>query len=428
MNNVIGGISPADRNILSGNRYGVTFSPTTAANNFVLGNFIGTDATGTLPRGNVFAGVMIQSATNITIGGSSPGARNILSACTGAGGRGVSVLSGGGHLVQGNRIGTDVTGQYDLGNSSDGVFVQGASGVRVIANQIVNNRANGVNLLGGNSHIIEGNHIGTDEITTRPLGNALAGIVSTASTNRIGGLLAGQPNSIQFNGGPGVAVTTGQRNEISGNRIYDNGGLGIDLGTGGVTTNDVGDVDTGANNLQNFPVLTSASSAFGATQVQGALSSVALTTYRLEFFASPSFDPTGNAEGQIFLGSTNVTTDGNGEVSFTATLPLAMPTNYVVSATATDANGNTSEFSALGIVPANGPQNVSVSIIPASGNSAVITWPSGASFYQLEATGSISPTSQWHAVTSGIVDLGQWKSFTPTNTGGSNQFFRLHKF
>jgi hypothetical protein len=60
-------------------------------------------------------------------------------------------------------------------------------------------------------------------------------------------------------------------------------------------------------------------------------------------------------------------------------------------------------------------------------NTTPVTWPSAASLFYLEATDSLSPTSQWHTITSGIVDLGLLKGLSVTNTGGSNLFLRLKK-
>jgi len=428
-NNQIGGSSPADRNVISGNGTGISFSATTAASNFVLGNLIGTDAAGRLPRGNVFAGVAIQSATNITIGDGSLAGRNVIGACTGAGGDGVSILSGGGHLIQGNHIGTDISGFYDLGNSADGIFIQGAKNVRLSANEIVNNRGNGIQLLGASGCIIEGNWIGTDAYspTVFPLGNALAGVLISGDTNQVGGLTLAQGNVIEYNGGAGVAVTAGEGNEISGNQIFDNEGLGIDLGPfRGVTTNDPGDMDSGPNRLQNYPVLLSALSAHASTTVEGSLNSTANAAFRLEFFASPPWDSAGLSEGQVFLGSIPMMTDASGNAAFTAMLPVAAPSGYRVTATATDAAGNTSEFSTDTPVT-DGPQTVSLSITN-GGNIQTISWPAAASLYVLESTGTLSLTSQWQIVTSGIVTVGQWKQYVVTNApAATHQFFRLRK-
>jgi len=109
-----------------------------------------------------------------------------------------------------------------------------------------------------------------------------------------------------------------------------------------VTPNDPGDGDTGPNNLQNFPVLTQATSPAGMTEVQGSLNSSGSTAFTLQFFSSPACDPSGHGEGQTFLGSTPVTTDGTGNASFTASLA---PAGGFVTATATDPGNNTSEFS-----------------------------------------------------------------------------------
>jgi len=222
-------------------------------------------------------------------------------------------------------------------------------------------------------------------------------------------------------------VTSGSANDISGNRIFNNGGLGIDLGfISGVTPNDPGDSDIGENYLQNYPVLTAAASAYGSTEVHGTLNSAASLAFRLEFFASPPWDAAGIGEGQVFLGATTVTTGADGNASFTSTLPTTTPTNFVVTATATDANGNTSEFSAA--APAiTGSPGATLMIAPSGNNTTTVTWPSAASLFQLETTGSLSPTSQWHIVTSGIVDLGQLKSLSVTNASVTNQFFRLKK-
>src|SRR5439155_9533578 len=127
------------------------------------------------------------------------------------------------------------------------------------------------------------------------------------------------------------------------NSIVSNTGIGIDLGNNGVTANDVNDVDAGANNLQNFPVLTSVTTNGGSTFVGGTLNSGANTTFTLDLFASSSCDPSGFGEGQRFLGSASVTTSGNN-----AAFSVAVGASSVgesISATATDPSGNTSEFS-----------------------------------------------------------------------------------
>ena len=177
-------------------------------------------------------------------------------------------------------------------------------------------------------------------------GFGLIGTPTFAATddNTIGGTALGAGNTIAFNSDRGVKANAGTGNAILGNSIFSNTGLGIDLGGDGVTPNDAADADTGANNLQNFPVLTSAVS--GSTIIQGTLNSTASSTqFRLEFFSNTSCDPSGNGEGETFLGFTDVTTDGSGNVSFAVTFTATVSTSQFITATATDSNNNTSEFS-----------------------------------------------------------------------------------
>ena len=436
-NNLIGGATPAARNIVSGNgSTGIYFSGGTTANSFVQGNFIGTDQTGTLPRGNAFGGIYIFTCTNITVGGPTPAERNIISASTAAGGNGIGVQGGPNNVIQGNYIGSDASGQSDLGNLYDGVAITAASGTKILGNLIVNNRANGINLSGASGSVIENNLIGTEASGTRPLGNALAGITITGSTNRVGGLNAGQGNTIQFNGGAGVMVAAAGavQNEISGNGIYDNGGLGIDLYPAGVNTNIALNATNGANGLQNYPVLTNASIVFSALSVHGTFNSRPGANYWLEFFATPAWDSTNIPEGNTFLGFTNVTTDGNGNAGFTAAFATPPATNLLITATATDANGNTSEFSSGMGIRTSGAASPSLAItnsVSGGGGSATTTaailWPDQATFFTLEKTTSLNPPVQWQAVTSGIVDFSGTKTFIITNSGATNLYFRLKK-
>ena len=150
-----------------------------------------------------------------------------------------------------------------------------------------------------------------------------------------------------------------QASILTQNSIANNGLLGIDLGANGVTANDAGDGDTGANNLQNFPVLTSAQ-VVSSTQVAivGTLNSTANSQFRIEFFSSAAQDRTGHGEGQTYLGFVNVTTDGSGNASFNTTLTATVSAGSFVSATATRSNAtfttftDTSEF-AQNVVAAN---------------------------------------------------------------------------
>src|SRR5439155_14384078 len=117
-----------------------------------------------------------------------------------------------------------------------------------------------------------------------------------------------------------------------------------DLGNNGVTLNDALDADTGPNGLQNFPVIIS-SSPGATTQIVGRFNSHPNTTYTLDFYANTAADPSGFGEGQRYLGAATVTTDAAGNVRFTVTVPGASAAGEVITATATDPDGNTSEFS-----------------------------------------------------------------------------------
>ena len=146
------------------------------------------------------------------------------------------------------------------------------------------------------------------------------------------------------------SVATG--NAILGNSIFSNGGLGIDLtvpfdGPCGITANDNCDTVLGPNNLQNYPILTSALSGGGRTAIQGSLNSVPNRTFRIEFFDNHQCHPSGNGSGETFIGSTDVTTDDNCTAPFSVTFGLNVQSGHVITATATDPGGNTSEFSRL---------------------------------------------------------------------------------
>jgi hypothetical protein len=298
---LIGGTSATKRNIISGNGDGILYA---SINTTVQGNFIGTDITGTLARGNTVYGIEIvgdhrdfsdPAATTITIGGTATGAGNFIS-----------------------------------GNTQGGISTRFADA------------------------IIQGNHIGTQADGTSPLGNGGDGIsvlnFGAPVQIMVGGTTAGAGNTIAYNTRSGVSTAVSTVT-VLGNSIFNNGpttpgnfsGLGIELGNG-FSQNDPGDADTGPNGLQNFPLLTSISSSGGNVSIRGSLNSVANKTYRIEFFANDALDPSGYGEGQTFAGAADVTTDANGNASFNVSVPQ-IPGLARVTSTATDPDGNTSAFS-----------------------------------------------------------------------------------
>ncbi|HEY3662908.1 MAG TPA: hypothetical protein VGL24_07125, partial [Chthoniobacterales bacterium] len=161
---------------------------------------------------------------------------------------------------------------------------------------------------------------------------------------------------------------------ILGNSIFSNSGPGIDLGGNGVTPNDAGDGDTGPNNLQNFPVITSASIAGGSATIAGTLNSAASTQFTIDFFVNPTCDPSGFGEGQTFIGSTDVTTGTGGNANFSVTLATVAVAG-TITATATDPAGNTSEFSACSEAAATAPSvlaNISTRLLVGTGDNVLI--------------------------------------------------------
>ncbi len=358
-NNTIGGTASGAGNLLSGNRDdGASIFGSGSTGNLVQGNLVGTDASGTIALPNGDDGLTLSgAATGNTIGGSAPGARNVVAS---APDDGVDISGGSsGNIVRGNFIGTDVTGMAALGNGGDGVLIEDSPDNTIggpaagAGNVISGNVDDGIFIIGpaATGNTIQGNLIGTQANGTSALGNGEDGIdfssATPASDNTVGGIGSGEANVVAFNGARGVFVSGGTGNAILSNSIFANGGLGIDLGDAGVTPNDDGDGDTGPNNLQNFPVLTSATVEGGQTTVVGDLNSTASTTFRLEFFASAAADPSGNGEGRTFLGAEDVTTDASGDAGFNVVLPVVPPTGQTfISATATDPANNTSEFSA----------------------------------------------------------------------------------
>ncbi|MEJ2634795.1 MAG: FlgD immunoglobulin-like domain containing protein [Calditrichia bacterium] len=447
-NNIIGG--PADfMNVISGNAsYGIVIAGTDAAGNRIAGNYIGTDASGTTDLGNSQGGIYIgNGASDNIIGGTTPEARNIISA-NGENPPPVQpgpvhgiVMDGvgsNGNIISGNYIGTDVTGEVALGNGGDGIHVRnGASDNTVEGNVISGNETTAISIFGDGTenNFVCRNLIGLDAAGTANIGQpAGTGVYigMSASNNHIGGaspdsgnfitgsgwagfytdssgatnnkiisncfgtdinkqidptyanrigillcnasgyaiggasegegnlianclnegillqdtssynLIAG--NEIINNGTSGINVTNGTGNNIAANRISANGGLGIDLGGDGVTLNDEVDLDSGPNNLQNYPVLTSAASDVDLISVE--LHSTPGIEYRIEFFESDTCDTSGYGEGQTFIGNITVATDIYGDVTFNAYLPDEIKPGKFYTATATAPDNNTSEFSA----------------------------------------------------------------------------------
>jgi parallel beta-helix repeat protein len=313
----IGGTSPAARNVISGNAAdGVMV--TAGSGNLIEGNFVGTDATGTLTVdlnsksfGNATNGVELRGATATTIGGAVAGAGNLLS---NNGNVGVGLSSDGTadhNVVEGNLIGTDVSGTKALGNKNTGLGI-----ADTLANTIGGTTSLARNIISGNGgegifignigstltpsqNQVLGNYIGTDITGTKALGNAASGILlETASNNTIGG------------------TTPGAANVISGNGMGTQPGISLSVVAGGVTSNNVvegnliGTDPTGTApvpNSQGVVITDATSNAIGGTGT-GAGNTIAFNSVRgvYDFSASGT-----TAGGNQVVGNT-ITHNGDG--------------------------------------------------------------------------------------------------------------------
>lgn len=246
--------------------------------------------------------------------------------------------------IQGNFIGTTPSGNADGDIVSDGIFYDivdlQVGGPTPAARNIISGTG-GSGIEGSGVVTVQGNYIGTRRDGTSPLPNAISGIRLFNNGNTIGGVGGG--NVIAFNGSDGITLfNSSVGNTIGRNRIFSNGGLGIDLNDDGVTPNDPGDVDSGPNQQQNFPGIISATrTPSGAVTVTGRLGSAPNEQYTLEFFANP---PSGD-EGRSFIGEKAVMTNGAGLANFTFHPANSVALGNRITATATDVNGSTSEFS-----------------------------------------------------------------------------------
>lgn len=358
----IGGTAAASRNVISGNGgNGIGLEPGDSGTNTIQGNFIGTDTTGELGIGNGGAGISAAypaAASGNLIGGAAPGASNVISSNTGPGIFFASVQPSASTVqILGNRIGTTADGLVTLGNAGNGISLFGDVRATIggsssgESNLISGNNGHGIAILdefSGSWEVIEGNLIGTDIAGSNPLPNGGAGISVAYATTPItlGGTAAGEGNTIAFNQGAGVQVSSASTRAVTtaGNAIFSNGGLAIDLLPTGVNANDEGDADTGANDGQNFPELTLSSTTRG-TYVEGTLSSETGESYTIHFYSTPSCDASGYGEADAYLGTAQVTTDGTGVGTFGVDVAPTV-TAGELTATATDAEGNTSEMSA----------------------------------------------------------------------------------
>lgn len=385
----IGGTTPSARNVISGNeQWGIRAGR--GATLQIQGNYIGLSASGTAAIPNR-TGVEVYFGA--TIGGAIVAARNVIS---GNRGDGILVV-GAMTTIQGNFIGTDAGGTLPVPNMGNGVILSQSSGQiggpgENEGNLISANGENGVAIgperifpdefggsmikAGGSDVTLQGNSIGTDLTGERPLGNQGNGIFWDNSTSRSRVVR----NRIAFNKGSGVSIPNqgpdplrppGAQITMSENSIFSNGSIGIDLGAPGPTANQPPPPEkTQANDGQNFPEIARVVSDGVRTQVTGTLTSKPGTSFTLEFFNNPGTAAAGGVckpEGKEFHVKTTVTTDERGQASFNVTYPKSTLGGFV-NATATSAIGNTSEFSSCSQAQPqpSGPRLQEITVLPES--------------------------------------------------------------
>lgn len=438
--NLIGGESPGAGNLISGNlENGVFLVERSASNNVVAGNIIGLDASGQMTLGNQVAGIGITNAPDNRIGGSSPEARNLISANADSG----IYLQGPWatrNRILGNYIGTDRTGRLARGNVRDGISGYDAPTNQIggtlvgEGNVISGNGWNGLYLAGPNTRgwVIQGNYIGVQADGWGPLGNTFHNVefLTNSSQHLIGGTTPESYNRIGWarsSGWDGIRIRNGSTDiTVLGNAIFSNGGtapngLGIDLGNDGVTPNDPCDADVGANLQQNFPVLTQAVASATTLAVRGWFESIAGRTYTVYFYAHPTNEPSGYGEGMFPLGQAVVSTAGNCRSALSVTLPVSVPPGMWLTATATDTQGNTSEFSqAIAVQPAPHVE-VRRGTVPGE---IELSWPTAPPGFVLQQTTNLTPPVIWWPVTnSPTVQDALYRLLLPALP--HPQFFRL---
>jgi hypothetical protein len=405
----VGGSLPGDMNLISGNAKDGVLVAGLAANGVVVqGNRIGTDLAGGKAVPNGADGVEVNGAFNAVIGGAAAGQGNLIS---GNHDNGVEVSNGGSAVIRGNRIGTDVSGTAAVGNDSIGVYLRSANSVvggpaagagnviaggqigvnvqgptasqNTVQGNLIGTNAAGTallpsavagvglggpsNLVGGagagegnviagaasgvvvgiSGNVVRGNFIGTDRTGTLALGNGYGVRFDSAATgNTLGGIAAGQGNVIARNTQAGVLLA-GTGELVSGNTIFANG---VGIAPAGMP-NDPKDADAGPNNGQNYPVVTSAVTAGGQTNIACTLNSTPNEDFRVELFATPA-NAAGDYEGLTYLGQVTVTTDANGDAAFVLVPGFALQPGTRVTATAINVGqGDTSAFSPAVAVP-----------------------------------------------------------------------------
>ena len=350
---------------------GVGLPGAVGTNLTIEGNFIGL-APGGVSGGNG-VGIALGSTgggpTYSVIGGASPQSRNVIAANLN---EGISVSNAASDIrIQGNYIGTDAGGMAALGNGV-GVRFHGpggslgarntiGGGLPILGNVISGNNGDGIVLSDARSAVVSYNIIGSAadgaSLLWSPSSTGWASLGHGISVEGAGGQAPTghtiDNNLIRSNRFGGVRIVTGVGTVLRQNRIFWNGGHDIDLGGDSVTANDPGDIDSGPNELQNFPVITSVVPiGFNVMHISGTLDSTPNSTFRVEVFSNQGCDDSMHGGGQVFGDAVDVTTGPDGLAAFTVYgFRSASAAHNLATATATSASGSTSEFSECVFLP-----------------------------------------------------------------------------
>ena len=259
------------------------------------------------------------------------------------------------NLILCNFLGTSLDGSQTGLSNNRGIFLSSGNNNVIQRNIVANSTREGIYLNGGSGSVLGSNYVGTNSTLTANLGNGSTGILIRSSGNLVGGVDDSSSNYVGFNGRSGIVVEgSGVNNAILNNATFENERLGIDLSDNQITANDLGDVDEGPNNLQNYPVIDGPNT--GGTTVAGMLNSEPDKSYRLEIYANASnFDVTTDREGAEFLQAFDVTTDASGNADWSITIDQS-DVGKALTITATEYvenEGNTGPFGLFGNILEN---------------------------------------------------------------------------
>lgn len=419
---LLGGTTPSARNVIASDGINL-FVTVEATGNLIQGNYLGVEPTGMRVAGY---GLVTIGGKENTLGGTTPGARNIIGAAVETG------IGSSGNRLQGNYIGTNAAGTAALlpplgASNPEGtpVALYGKDnllgGLVPEARNVISGHSNPSVAIDGEGIRVQGNYIGTQADGVSPLGNKGPGISASyrpntgapLNPNLIGGIEAGAGNVIAFNQGPGIELTK-PGIIVRGNAIHHNGGVGIDRGGDGASPNIPNESHSGLDAAQNYPVIELATTIQGNLTIAGKLNSYADSDFLIDFYLNDACDDSGNGEGRQYLGTTQVRTDSSFNAGFLVTLPVAGAQGKIVTATATRAGVVTSEFSSCRVVSTD-CATISESFagaIGADGGQATLT-VAGLAGCQWTA----SSDAPWLSIVSGSAGMG---SGTITVAAGPN--------